>query len=43
MSQKANDDVIGYALGFQEHANDVLGPWRQLAPLVQQLKGLNAP
>jgi hypothetical protein len=41
MSQKANRNVIGYGLGFQECTNDILGPWRQLAPPVQQLKGWN--
>ena len=39
MCQKANGIVIGYALGFQEHAPDVPGPLRQLALPVQQLKG----
>jgi hypothetical protein len=43
MSQKANSTVIGYGLGIQEHTNDVLVPWRQLAPPVQQLKGWNVP
>ena len=43
MCQKANDTVIEYALGFQEHAPDVPGPLRQLAPPVQQLKGWNDP
>ena len=39
MCQKANGTVIGYALGFQEHAPDVPGLLRQPAPPVQQLKG----
>jgi len=43
MCQKANDTVIGYALGFQEHAPDVPGPLRQPAPPVQQLKDWNDP
>ena len=43
MCQEANGTVIGYDLCFQEHAPDVPGPLRQLAPPGQQVKGQNEP
>ena len=39
MCQNANDTIIGYDMGFQEHAIEVTGLLRQPAPPVQHLKG----
>ena len=39
MCHNANDTVIRYDLGFQEHTPEVTGLLRHPAPPVQHLKG----
>ena len=39
MCQNANNTIIRYDLGFQEHASEVTGLLRQPAPPEQHLKG----